>query len=277
MKTQEMKMQQLRIRVMMMSEAEKKHLEMALKSNVRYDGRSLEDLRPITIEKGVIATAEGSARVKMGDTEVLAGVKMEVGTPYPDTPNEGSLMVGAEFLPMASPDFETGAPGIDAIELARVVDRGIREGGAIDTEKLCIEPGKSAWTVIVDICTLNNDGNLQDVSALAALAALQDAKFPKLDNVNDSLQIDYKTKTDESVPINAIPVTVTVFKRGDLLFVDPSEAEEKLYDSRLSISVLDDGKLCALQKGGEDTLTVDEINSMVDLAIRKSEEMRKAL
>ncbi|MFP4118030.1 MAG: exosome complex protein Rrp42 [Candidatus Woesearchaeota archaeon] len=262
---------------MMMSEAEKKHFEQALKANIRYDGRTLEDLRPIKIEKGVIATAEGSARVTMGETVVLAGVKMEIGSPYPDTPDEGSLMVGAEFLPMASPEFETGAPGIEAIELARVVDRGIRESGAIDTEKLCIESGKSAWTVIVDICTLNNDGNLQDVSAMAALAALHDAKFPKLETVNDSLQIDYKTKTDKNVPINAVPITVTVFKRGDLMYVDPTESEEKLYDSRLSISVLEDGKLCALQKGGEHTLSVDDINSMVDLAVKKSDELRKAL
>ena len=261
----------------MMSEAEKQHLERALKENIRYDGRKTDELRGITLERGVIATAEGSARVKMGETEVLAGVKMEVGTPYPDTPNEGSLMVGAEFLPMASPDFETGAPGIDAIELARVVDRGIREGGAIDVEKLCIEPGKSAWTVIVDICTINNDGNLQDISALAALAALQDAKFPKLDTVNDSLQIDYKTKTEEKVPLSAVPITVTVFKRGEHLIVDPSEAEEKLYDSRLSVSVLEDDKLCALQKGGEHTLSVEDIRSMVKLAIKKSKELRKAL
>ena len=260
-----------------MSEAEKKHFENALKENIRYDGRKTDELRSVVIERGIIATAEGSARVRMGETEVLAGVKMELGTPYSDTPNEGSLMVGAEFLPMASPDFETGAPGIDAIELARVVDRGIREGGAIDVEKLCIESGKSAWTVIVDICTLNHGGNLQDVSALAALAALQDAKFPKVETVNDSLQINYKEKTKDKVPLSAVPVTVTVFKRGDSLFVDPTEAEEKLYDSRLSISVLEDGKICALQKGGDGTLSVDTINSMVDLAVKKSKELRKAL
>ena len=72
---------------------------------------------------------------------------MELGVPYSDTPDEGSLMVGAEFLPMASSDFEMGPPGVDAIELARVVDRSIRESEAIDMKKLCIETGKKMWIV----------------------------------------------------------------------------------------------------------------------------------
>ncbi len=260
-----------------MTDAEKLHLREALKANIRYDGRKNDEIRQIVIEKGVIATAEGSARVKVGDTEVLAGVKMEVGTPYSDTPDEGSLMVGAEFLSMASADFEMGPPSIEAIELARVVDRGIRESGAIDVKKLCIEEGKAAWTVIVDICTINNNGNLQDASAIAAIAAIEDARLPKLETVNDSLQIDYKTKTKDKLPLAVKPVTVTVFKRDEYIFVDPTNAEEKLYDSRLSIAVLEDGKLCALQKGGDGVLTTDEINSMVDLAITKSQEIRKAL
>ncbi|MFW6230717.1 MAG: exosome complex protein Rrp42 [Nanoarchaeota archaeon] len=260
-----------------MTDAEKTHLKMALKEGIRYDGRKNDEFREVSVEKGVIATAEGSARVKIGDTEVLAGVKMELGTPYSDTPDQGSLMVGAEFLPMASPEFETGAPGIDAIELARVVDRGIREGEAMDVKKLCIEEGKAAWTVIVDICTVNDAGNLQDESALATLAAIEDARFPKIEEVNDSLQIDYKTKTDEKLPLEARTVTVTVFKRDEYLFVDPSAVEEKLYDARLSVSVLEDGRLCALQKGGEGPLTVDQINAMVKLAVEKVAELRKVL
>ena len=265
------------MKVIMMSEAEKSHLKTALSEEVRYDGRKNTELRNFVVEKGIIATAEGSARVTFGKTEVLAGVKMEIGTPYSDTPDEGSLMVGAEFLSMASSSFEMGPPSIEAIELARVVDRGIREGGAIDVKKLCVEEGKSAWTVIVDICTINDDGNLQDASALATLAALEDAKFPKLETVNDSVQIDYKTKTNDALPLSAKPITITVFKRDEFFFVDPTAVEEKLYDSRLSITVLETGKLCALQKGGDGVLSVKDINDMVEIAIEKSNELRKSL
>lgn len=260
-----------------MTDSEKDHLKNALNENVRYDGRKRDEFREIFVEKGVVATAEGSARVKIGETEVLAGVKMELGTPYPDTPNEGSLMVGAEFLAMAHPDFESGAPGIDAIELARVVDRGIREGGAIDVKKLCIEEGKAAWTVIVDICTINNAGSLQDASALATVAALEDAVFPEVVEANDRREIDYKHKTKNKLPLDEKPINVTVFKRDEFLFVDPSDSEEKLYDSRLSVAVLEDGRLCALQKGGEGILTAADISAMTKLAIGKSKELRKAL
>ncbi len=91
----------------------------------RIDRRKVDDYRKIVVEPGVIEKAEGSARVKIGDTEVLVGVKMDLGEPYPDKPDDGVMIVGAEFSPIASPGFETGPPDENAIELARVVDRGI--------------------------------------------------------------------------------------------------------------------------------------------------------
>ena len=107
------------------------HIKNLILKDVRSDNRKPLDYRQITVEYDVSKSAEGSARVKIGDTEVLAGVKMAVGTPFPDTPEEGVLMVGAELTPLASPRFETGPPSIEAIELSRVTDRGIRESKSI--------------------------------------------------------------------------------------------------------------------------------------------------
>lgn len=244
-----------------------------LDKGTRLDGRKPEEFRKITVESGISKGAEGSARVKIGETEVLAGVKLEVGKPYPDTPEDGSLMVGAEFLPIASPDFETGPPRIESIELARVVDRGIRESHTIDTKKLCIEKGEKAWTVIIDICTINNAGNLMDASALAALAALKDTKFPDYDGE----KVDYKKKTAKKLPLKEEPVEVAVYKMGKNFFVDPSIEEEESYDARLNVAVTSDGNICAIQKGGNSALTADDIVNMADLAVKKSKELRKAL
>src|SRR4030066_1930553 len=138
----------------------------------RLDGRGLTDYREFTIEEGLIERAEGSARIRLGKTEVLVGVKIETGEPFPDTPNDGVLTVNAELVPFASPNFEPGPPDENSIELARIVDRGIRESHMIDTSKLCIEPGKNVFVVFVDVYVLNHDGNLIDASALAAVAAL---------------------------------------------------------------------------------------------------------
>ena len=126
-------------------------------SNKRLDGRGLTDYRPIQIETGIIEKAEGSARVRLGKTEVMVGIKIDIGEPYSDRPNEGVLTTSAEFVPLASPEFEAGPPGEDSVELARVVDRGIRESKAIDLEKLCVIPGKKVFIVFIDIYVLNHD------------------------------------------------------------------------------------------------------------------------
>ena len=149
------------------------HLIRLFESNIRLDGRKFTDYRTVKVEVNVTNTAEGSARVIIGKTDVIAGVKMEVMKPYPDTPDEGSIMVGAELLPLSSPEFELGPPGQEAIELARVIDRGIRESKALDFKKLCIKEGEKIWMIVLDICTINDAGNLLDASSLAAIASLR--------------------------------------------------------------------------------------------------------
>ncbi len=250
------------------------HIISLLNADTRLDGRKLIEYRkPIELEYGVVKTAEGSARVKIGETEVFVGVKMEVGEPYPDIPNEGTIIVGAELLPLSNPEFELGPPGIQAIELARVVDRGIRESKCLDFKKFCIEAGKKVWLIIIDICPINDAGNLFDASSLAALAALKDAKYPAFDGE----KIDYKTKTDKKLELEKTPIAVTVIKIGEKFIVDPDIEEEKAVDARLTVSTIEDGTLCALQKGGDYPLTIEDIEKMLDIGIEKGKELRKYL
>ncbi|MBW3023017.1 exosome complex protein Rrp42 [Candidatus Woesearchaeota archaeon] len=242
----------------------------ALNEDLRFDGRKSKDWRAVEIEFGISKNAEGSARVKFGGTEVLAGVKLSIGKPYEDRPDEGSLMVDAELTPMSNPDFEAGPPDIKAVELARVVDRGIRESKTIDVKKLCIEKGEKAWMVSIDVVTINDEGNLLDAAGLAALAALKDTKFPKLEGDI----INYKERTKTVLPLSKEPIPVTVIKIGDKLIVDPSTDEEKVIDARLTVTSTEKGLVCSLQKGGEGTITVDEFSKMIDLGIEKAKELR---
>ena len=247
-------------------EVSKEYLINVLGKKVRVDGRKFEDYREVSIEYDVSANAEGSAKVKIGDTEVIAGIKLETGTPYPDNPDEGTIIVSCEFLPLANPDFESGPPSIASIELSRVVDRGIRESGALDFKKLCITEGEKIWMVLIDIYTFNDDGNLQDAAALAALAALSNAKFPAYDVEND--KIDYKTKKDK-LPLVKMPVECSLVKIGKHLIVDPSLEEENLLDAKLTVASI--GKVVsALQKGGNGTLLIDDVDTMIKLAVEKN-------
>src|SRR3990170_3115402 len=149
-----------------------KQIGQTIEAGKRLDGRGLADYREFTIEEGLIERAEGSARIRLGKTEVLVGVKVETGAPFPDTPNDGVLTVNAELVPLASASFEPGPPDESSIELARIVDRGIRESKMVDSTKLCIEAGKKVFVVFVDVYVLNHDGNLIDASALAAVSEI---------------------------------------------------------------------------------------------------------
>ncbi len=237
----------------------------------RIDGRGFDDLRGISVETNLIKDkAEGSALVKLGNTEVLAGIKVEMGAPFPDRPAEGVMMTGAELVPIAAPDFETGRPGEDAIELARVVDRGIRESKMIDLSKLVVTEGEKVWIVYIDLHVLNHDGNLLDASTLAAVAALNTAWIPKYE---DEKVVREKSK---DLPLTKLPVSFTFAKIGNGIVMDPILDEEFAMDARLTIATTDK-HVCAMQKGEIGAFKPEEITVMVDKAMANYGKVKKLL
>jgi exosome complex component RRP42 len=251
-----------------------KQISQLIEKGKRLDERGLHDYRDLKIEQGLIERAEGSARVLLGKTEVLVGVKVETGTPFPDTPNDGVQTVNAELVPIASPNFEPGPPDENSIELARIVDRGIRESKAIDTEKLVIEPGKKVFVVFIDVYVLNHDGNLIDASALAAMSALLNTKMPNYEIKDGELKIK---QGYTPLPLKNHPITVTIGKIGNTLIVDPWAEEEQVMDSRFTMAIKDDGNICAIQKGGSGFFTPQQILEASKLAQQKAAELRKKL
>ncbi len=235
--------------------------------------KNKDSYREIIIQEPVSVNAEGSARVKIGKTEVIVGVKLNTAEPYQDTPDEGVMMVTAEFSPIADPEFEPGPPKEEAIELARVVDRTIRESHAIDTKKLCIKKGEKVWRVFIDIYIINNDGNLIDASVLGAMAALKKAKIPKLDKDGNVL---FKEHTKKNVPLNATPTACTIFKLDNVLLIDAEKREEELIDARITLGCFGE-YVHSMQKGGKGAFTPEEFNKCVKLAIKKNKELQKIL
>lgn len=252
------------------------YIKKLIETNLRIDGRAFDQFRQTQIETDFIGTAEGSARVLIGNTQVIAGVKMDVIEPYPDTPNEGSLVVDCELVPLASPEFEPGPPNEEAVEIARVVDRGIRESHCIDFEKLCITPGELAWTVHIDVHIIDHDGNLIDAAALAAISALLTARIPKLDTNNKPVRVMSK-EGQALLPMRDKPVEITIGKINSTFLVDGNLDEETAFDARLTLAVNSAGNLCAAQKGGKGWFTTDELLKAADIAIEKAEELRKLL
>jgi exosome complex component RRP42 len=249
----------------------KSQLVRLLADGKRMDERALDEPRLLKIETGLIQKANGSAKVTLGNTQVIAGVKIATGTPFPDTPDKGLLVVNAEILPLSSPYAEAGPPSEDAIELARVVDRGIRESEMVDLTKLCLIPGKSVVTVFVDCNVMNVDGNLFDATSYAVVAALKTSKMKKYVVKDEKVEA-----TEDWVPLKVerTPVSVTLARIGDRLVVDPATEEEASMDMRITITTDDDGNVCASQKGEASTITPALVLEAVDTSIKVGKKIR---
>ncbi len=241
-----------------------------LKEGKRVDGRALDEYRPISIQKGISENADGGARAKIGDTEVASGVKLIPGTPYPDNPDKGTISTGAELLQFANPEFEVGPPREAVIELARVVDRGIRESKAIDFKTLCIREGELVWIAFIDSYVLNDDGNLFDAMALAALAALNQTKIPKLED-DKLVKHEYTGK----LKMLKQPLLFTFAKIAGEVVLDPNFLEWKAMDARFTCSTADDKTLCAFQKGESGSFKASEIDECIEIAFKKGKDLRK--
>ncbi len=249
----------------------KEYINELVAQEKREDDRAFDEHRNIKIIPNYIKKAEGSAYVELGDTKVIVGVKYDAGKPFADIPNQGVMTTSAEFAPMASPEFESGPPGENAIELARVVDRGIRESEAIDTKKLCIIPGEKVYIVFVDIQILDNCGNLIDACGIAAITALLTARMPVYDKDGNP--------TEEMVPLplNKIPITCTMVKVNNKLLLDPALDEEKVLDSRITVSTDDDGNIVAMQKGTGGSFKLEEIMEAVKISKEQGKKIREII
>jgi exosome complex component RRP42 len=239
----------------------------------RLDGRGFNEYRDIEIEANVVpAKAEGSALVRLGDTSVVAGVKVLVGEPYPDSPDEGVTMVSAEMSPIASPLFELGPPKEDAIELARIVDRGVRESGMVDSKGLCIEEGKKVYMVFADLYPLEYDGNLIDASSIAANVALLTTKFPEMKIEGNDL---VATGEILSLPVSNVAIEHTVVKIDEHLIMDPVLKEEFVQDCRLTMAVDEKNNFTALQKGGgTGAISLSLVEQAMDMALESGKTIR---
>ena len=269
------------------SSIKREYLYNLAKNGKRADGRTFDEFRKIEIEVGLISKAEGSAKVKIGNTQVIAGIKMDIGDPYQDSPNKGVMMTAAELIPLASPDFESGPPRENAIELARVVDRGIRESEVIGLEKLCIEPGEKIWLVFIDIHIIDYDGNLFDAASLAALAALFNSVVPiermrpnlekfreKYPSINNYLE---QHPNDFPLPMNEPPISCTSVKFNDAIVIDPSLDEEQIAEVRLTVATNKNGDIRAMQKGLSGSFTVEEIKKIIKASIDNGAKIREEL
>ncbi|RLG46631.1 MAG: RNA-binding protein, partial [Thermoproteota archaeon] len=202
------------------------------------------------------------------------GVKVDVGAPFPDTPDKGVLITNVELLPMASPTFEPGPPDENAIEMARVVDRALRGSNAIAFEELVIKEGEHVYLIFLDMYVLDHDGNLIDALALASVTALKNAMIPEVTIGPDgglSPTGEYRP-----LPMRDLPITFSFAKIGRALLLDPCLEEELVADALITLSIDRDGRVCSIQKR-EGSLTAEEIINAIRVARSKWPDLARMI
>lgn len=261
------------------AKTEYKYVLKNLRRGKRIDGRELFEFRDFKIDVNVVKSAEGSARVLLGETQIITGIKYELGTPFPDMPDKGVYTVMAELIPIASPLFESGPPNNQSIELARLIDRPIRSAQTIDNVMLCIVPNKLVYIVFIDAYVLNYAGNLIDCGVISSLAALVSSKIPKAKIIDEEkAKVEWDgTYFDPKVLIRNLPISVTFGKIGDVIFLDPNLTEELVMDGRITFAYDDDGNIVSLQKGMDVTFSIDEIKTLGRKGKDIADKLRKDL
>ncbi|CAM9786358.1 unnamed protein product [Pylaiella littoralis] len=281
----------------------------ALRSGRRADGRQLGDMRLLRM---VFARAEGeaSAEIQLGRTRVLGVVTGEVVPPFPDRPTDGFLHFNVELGPMAAANFGERHSAL-SVEIARVIEVGVKESQALDTEALCIIGGEKVWQLRCDVHVLDHGGNLIDACVLATMAALRHFRRPEV-TIDGSKVVVHHTDDKEPHPLalHHVPICVTfaIFEdTGDVLVsrptggggtsksvggmsgagmsssvtqytaVDPTEAEEEVMKGRITFALTVHKEICALHKNGGVAMTRETILGCARLAAVKVEEIHHVL
>lgn len=156
---------------------EKHFLHTALKSQLRLNGRSLMQLRDISIY--LSPTEYGYVEVSFGSTKLSVRISASITKPYEDRPFEGIFVINSEISPMASLKFDTTrSQQQDEVLISRIIEKSIRRSNALDLENLCIIAGEQCWEITADLNFWNYDGGMIDIGCFATMLALSHFKKP---------------------------------------------------------------------------------------------------
>jgi len=254
---------------------EREFIHEGLKHDIRVDGRQPLDMRNVKINFGQNV---GSVEVQLGTTRALATVSAEIVPPFPERPSEGFLNFFVDFSPMASPSFQANRPSDKAVELSRVVERGIKESRALDTEALCLVAGEKVWAIRCDVHVTDCGGNMTDAVNLAAVIALLHFRRPDVTVVGGKVTV-HPTDDRQPMPlaIHHVPISLTCafFKIDDQVKIvaDPGLKEEAVCEGVLTVTVNVHKEICCVQKAGGLAISAAQVLFCSKLAASKAEQL----
>uniref|UniRef100_A0A8C4XBE5 Exosome component 7 n=1 Tax=Erpetoichthys calabaricus TaxID=27687 RepID=A0A8C4XBE5_ERPCA len=251
--------------------------------DLRVDGRSCEDYRYVEVETDVVSNTSGSARVKLGHTDILVGIKAEIGRPKLDRPNKGCLEFFVDCSANATPEFEGRGGEELGTEIANALYRVYDNERSVDLKSLCITPMEHCWILYTDVLLLQCDGNLFDAISLAIKAALlTPSKIPKVQMMEDeegTTEIELSDDPFDCVRLNTenVPCIVTLCKIGQRHVVDATLQEKACSVASLLVSVTSKGTITCVRKIGGGSLDPESIYEMIETGKRVGKALHAPL
>ncbi|XP_059899977.1 exosome complex component RRP42 [Gadus macrocephalus] len=256
-----------------LSEAEKVYVLHGIRDDLRVDGRSCEDYRHMEIETDVVSNTDGSAKVTLGHTAVLVGIKAEMGKPRPAQPAEGYMEFFVDCSANATPEFEGRGGEELGMELTNTLYRVFNNKRSVDLASLCISPGEHCWLLYVDVLLLQCDGNLYDGISIAIKAALFNTKIPKVlisEGEDGGTEIELSDDPYDCVRLSVdnVPCIVTLCKVGPRHVVDATLQEKACSVASLIMAVTPAGTCTCMRKVGGGSLDPESIFEMTEAGKR---------
>lgn len=206
--------------------------------HLRSDGRSVDELRKINIQKGLTEYADGSILFSLGKTKVQCTVTMQSGVPFfLRGKQQGWLTAEYAMLPTATPvrrhrDGMQNKPNGRSVEISRIIGRSLRT--IIDFS--CIPD----VTLTVDCDVLQADGGTRTASIIGSYIALQQLQKKML---------RYK-KIEKPFLVDGV-IAVSVGVAADMVYLDPNAHEDAHLQADFNVIVTTSGKVIEIQGGAE--------------------------
>ena len=220
----------------------------------RSDGRTSDQLRPISFERHWSAHAEGSTLVSFGKTKVLCTASFTPGVPR-WLKDSGTGWVTAEYamLPRATTtrnqrESVKGKLGGRTQEISRLIGRSLR--AVVDMSVL----GENS--IVIDCDVLQADGGTRTTAITGASVAVVAAL--------NALQRTGNLKTD---PLISMVSAVSVGMWQGMAVLDLDYPEDSTADSDINVVMLANGGLIEVQGTAEEKVfSRAELNTLLDLA-----------
>ncbi|KAK7310223.1 hypothetical protein RJT34_07607 [Clitoria ternatea] len=265
-----------------------RYFERHLAESIRPDGRPLMKARETSIFLGAVASANGSALVKIGSTTMLTAIKMEVMTPSLESPDEGCIAIDFHMPPICSPIVRPGRPAEASPVVSKQLSDTISSSKMIDLKELSLVSGKAAWMAYLDVYCLDADGALFDAALLSAVAALSHLQIPAV-AMNDDGRIiimsdeegqkqEPVNKEKRKLTLKSILFSLTCILHKNYILVDPTSEEESIMETHVTIVLDTSGQLISFYKPGGSVLAYTAaIQDCVAISRQRVQELKSIL